>query len=606
MALEQISTVKFRLEEDDYISLINIYNQKNHTKQDFKTFSEILAKAIVNNNIKLVRFLGDMLADRGKNDYFILLLLKFLGEKAVNYEILFSNHDAIFIHNYEKSCLNKLTDLQSNINAALSLVLLVQLIEDKIIDIKIVKEIFNNFYKPKLKLLSYTINLKEDGNTEFTIFSHAPICLSTIRALANKFGILYPENLISYQLLATCIDQINKIFCGKKTIIENYAQENYPPKNDLVVPLEYPVTRTIWNRSVSQDTFLNELPFKLTFVHGHHSAGINKEMGEGYLGLDSSLGKSPEFFKGTLLSAHSTHSDKAITLESNLVIFSSLLGETLLTKVSLLPSIISDMAKLNELSQDILFQHLKKICLNLAQLGESTIYLNQEEKDKIKSLCSQYPFTLKEQIINFIRQANNDSGQELLPTITNGLALFSSIAESAVSADVIRVDLESVRNFIKNDLKPNTPFRLTIENKINRIKQHGEKLLSLDKKSTKSSELLGLARNYRDYMNEYFLSSKQDIDKKKIFDNCKKAYNSKKQALSQHRLSKSVENFLIWLAGTATIGLAYIGKAIYSKITTGKASVFNNRTHSEYLVKSILELEKSNELKLTSASVKKP
>src|ERR1700737_2931763 len=44
-------------------------------------------------------FLGDLLADRGKNDWFVLCILQKMAENLINYEIIYSNHDAQFINN---------------------------------------------------------------------------------------------------------------------------------------------------------------------------------------------------------------------------------------------------------------------------------------------------------------------------------------------------------------------------------------------------------------------------------------------------------------------------------------------------------------------------
>src|SRR5262249_3257508 len=50
--------------------------------------------------------LGDLLADRTYNDYFTLAILDFLHESGIEYEIIFSNHDAEFVR-YIHRCREK-------------------------------------------------------------------------------------------------------------------------------------------------------------------------------------------------------------------------------------------------------------------------------------------------------------------------------------------------------------------------------------------------------------------------------------------------------------------------------------------------------------------
>ena len=44
--------------------------------------------------------LGDLLADRGQNDWFTLCILEFLHDKGQSFDVIFSNHDAAFVEYY--------------------------------------------------------------------------------------------------------------------------------------------------------------------------------------------------------------------------------------------------------------------------------------------------------------------------------------------------------------------------------------------------------------------------------------------------------------------------------------------------------------------------
>lgn len=448
------------LNEQDYLDLVDIYYQNaTHGESEFDEFRLILDRSTVNSQVGLVRFLGDMLADRGKNDYFILLLLEFLHTKNVNYEILFSNHDSEFMLYFENG-------IQPSIIPSTSFHNLKDLFSESIITESIVKQKYNKFYKSNLKLLSYSYNA--DG---FVIFSHAPICPSTINALAKKFRISCPKKITSQIMLVKLINKINKKF-SSMTVIESYYDEVISSisfqNNTKGISLSCPVARTIWNRKLDPKALLNKFGFSTTFVHGHHSAGPEQELADGYLGLDCVLGKDDSFTVGTLLTVKSQH-----------VLISS-----------------------DKNSNEIVGDHNK-------------------------------------------------------------------------TADTI------------------INFKKSFEARIERIEQHGKELVKSSNYSEKGNTLLGLADTFRKYASEFFTSAQKMEDKQNLFDQCKKAYEAKKEVLDERRFSKTAEQLLMWLAGTFTLWLAYLGKAIYNKKTLGKFSVFNDETRSTTLVKNALKLEPS-------------
>src|SRR5581483_9960414 len=77
----------------DYATIVRIYLKSAHalTKQDLVDSNNIIANAKVN-PVGTIRLLGDELADRGENDYFVLKILEKLSKENISIEILLSNH----------------------------------------------------------------------------------------------------------------------------------------------------------------------------------------------------------------------------------------------------------------------------------------------------------------------------------------------------------------------------------------------------------------------------------------------------------------------------------------------------------------------------------
>src|SRR5207249_584813 len=90
-------------------------------------------------------------------------------------------------------------------------------------------------------------------NKTFFLYSHAPIGMSTVAALAKEFGVPYSENNITDMAsLAKIIDAINEKF----SIWMN--EQNFNEKIKVITsqlghdseaaPLDRPFARTLWSR----------------------------------------------------------------------------------------------------------------------------------------------------------------------------------------------------------------------------------------------------------------------------------------------------------------------------------------------------------------------
>jgi hypothetical protein len=256
----------------DYQSLVRIYEQgADLTPEVAAEFRAILARAAPGDSpgVKF-RFIGDMLADRGKNDALTLLTLQRMNELHMDYEVILSNHDLVFMQavdglgmgqaasfvNYERF-LNK-SGAQT-----------------------IYQDILDQAYYPKLKLLSYAAT--QEG--KLSLFSHAPINLDAIQAVARIFGVPVTPPIPSANLPGL-IDQINRAFQIKikdSNWRRQLAQEvlNLEGDHQPASPW-YPFWLLTWNRNPQ----LGQSPSSIEFVHGHD---ITER--PGYTNLDNTLGK---------------------------------------------------------------------------------------------------------------------------------------------------------------------------------------------------------------------------------------------------------------------------------------------------------------------------
>lgn len=543
-------------------------------KDKINQFESILFQACeVNVQIGLVRFLGDMLADRGPNDALVLFVVKMLSEKKVKFEILLSNHDLGFITSYEKEGLANPIERTTPVN---SLIGLSKIIQAGIIEEKKVKKIFQEHYLPRLKLLSYSIEIDRNGLPELKVYSHALINLETIKNLYQKtFNIAGVVDFDSIQGLTDAIDKINenfKQFVLAGEISDLFSSEPGPTK--MLISADSPLNQLIWNRKLSRYDSGIRGYFKLTFVHGHTNKG--KTLSEGYINLDTEAHENKPYL------LHIPHS------------------EIVLTRVNSKPKVIDEFVKLFELKKLLLqikdaplsesIICAKKICLYLTQIGETLVKASKKEQDGLKILLSD----LKVEdcgIIHQILMANSGpDGSNTLATLAHAIDfIFPQKAKAAEQVNNLNSFpfLNVLTSFIQDDLKKNTKYRLCVERKIQHIKEYGKSLK--DKHSNKNKILLKLAQKYSINADEYFIADKSNnAAANKFYNDCNAAYLKHHKELAEPRFSRTLEHFLTWLAGTLTIGIGFVAKMILNKRRLGRFKLYNSETTSEVKVNDFL------------------
>lgn len=295
------------LTQEDYMNFSYIYHKETEsvTTSDLKQFQKILDKItwLKEGEDCLVRFLGDEFCDRGQNDYYTLKLLEALQKKGMPFEILFSNHGYELISCYEKGLLSHVSYLET-IECGGSLTHMREFIQKGLVSYDEIESLINKVYYPHLKLLSYK-SLQRENKTFFTLYSHAPIGLKTIKALAIHKNFALSFGLIENQSLEFTIDKINSRFkeiLYKKRISHEFDQEIHSATPSDKIPLSLPLKRCIWSRGYQE----TDLPIKqkghtfFSYVHGHDGMGFEENQNKDHvINLDNLFGKGLGNEKGT-------------------------------------------------------------------------------------------------------------------------------------------------------------------------------------------------------------------------------------------------------------------------------------------------------------------
>ena len=263
-------------------------------------FEALVHQLRVINRHCLIRFIGDVLADRGNNDWFVLLILNQLAVEKVPYVIVMGNHDVAFMDAYEGYKQRDYT-LQSDCiqgkGFTLSLHHLSFLVKHHRIPFEKLAALVERAYKPYLMLLSYSFNQK---NQQMTLFSHAAIGLNEPPCLARCMGVAYEDSTPTD--LAKTMDSIQAKFF-KRYVKTHSMHLLFPTRaGGLTSPIEAPLARSIAvdnvllsftnNRDYSTLMRPYEHPkgYFLSFVHGHDLA--DPDTSKHIINLDNQLGKS--------------------------------------------------------------------------------------------------------------------------------------------------------------------------------------------------------------------------------------------------------------------------------------------------------------------------
>lgn len=278
-------------------------------------FVTLLNHLEVADNPPRVRLIGDEMADRGHNDYFVLKILELMANKGVDTHINLSNHGDYFINYYERDTdeANAIQHVQFGSVGAMDYCIR----ELDLIDKEEVHQIIQNIYKPALKTIDYSLN--QDG---ITLFTHAPVGFFVIKKIAERLGIDYNDS--SKEALARTLEAMNRTFhedyVSKDKIKElttrpqdlratSFSQLEKEDKQRVEASFYY----LIWNRwtDEQEEELLRPASvngYKVSYVHGHdsfipaisHVCNLDTDCGKSSQ-LDDERDNYPELFRFLVL-----------------------------------------------------------------------------------------------------------------------------------------------------------------------------------------------------------------------------------------------------------------------------------------------------------------
>lgn len=289
------------ISKSDYELFVKLYtkDQKLIEKSELDEFKIVVEriKCLPNAQGALLRLIGDLLADRGSNDYYTLKLLQKLCAHKIKVEILLSNHDVEFIHDYEHHLSFDMSSLV--FGQSVSSENLQVLIDKDLVHLDEVLNLIETVYKPNLKALS----VSQVDSGELVIYSHAPIRFKDVLNIAIKLGVYQDDTKLLHNLneLSDSNDIINLI-CNINDQFSKHVFNNHV--SDLIeVPMSFyfeidsehfPFFYLIWNRSALQE---NRYPHKIAWVHGHDLTNFTN-IAENHYNLDNYLGKGVNLNQG--------------------------------------------------------------------------------------------------------------------------------------------------------------------------------------------------------------------------------------------------------------------------------------------------------------------
>ncbi len=277
------------------------------TRAHIDRLQEIINHAELN-PAACLRFIGDELADRGKNDYFMLVLMeKVIDSQDVPFISLASNHSMGFVGDILRVNPRFRSGDVSHHQAG-SITAVEQLLERDAISSRRVRQLAEK-YLSSVRLFDYSLGV----DNQISVYTHAPTGPNSILVAADYYGIDYQLPLSTADL-ARVIDDINKkfqldlqsghfyeVFRQQAENYQEYSEDFFRDLPELVAQFyedkELPVPcdqrhilyHLLWNRDTHANLSTESKEFikagkldanvALTLVHGHN--------GQRYLGRNT-------------------------------------------------------------------------------------------------------------------------------------------------------------------------------------------------------------------------------------------------------------------------------------------------------------------------------
>lgn len=283
---------------DNYNKFYNLYHTSPPSLNTINEIKALIDNFTISTTPPFLRFLGDELADRGRNDFYTLYLLNKLDKSGVAFDINQSNHTVEFTLAHEVVCkTGQAADYQKtmiNPKQVRSLQALSMCLRAGYITQQDVNQLVD-MHKQHQRIISYSL-AKEGG---ITLYSHAPVDYKVVHALAKALEIPYFDQ--TPLLLAYTIEQINQKYLSyvKNNQLGLLVNKEKLSKlaSGMSLPVEScPLEFLLWSRDYKRINRVMNHPdhhYSLRYVHGHDSSGP-KNVGEHVICLDSLSGKGDE------------------------------------------------------------------------------------------------------------------------------------------------------------------------------------------------------------------------------------------------------------------------------------------------------------------------
>lgn len=265
----------------DYSALYQIYKKNNLILKDLEIFQNILERTRFDSALPLVRLMGDVLSDRGSNDYLTLLVLKRMKHAHINYRIIFSNHDQVALEAFDKRGVLDYDNFKFYPAQQCSLNRMSALVKSGVLVKAEVDDLIDEVYRPYVYLLDDTV-----VTGGLILYTHAPMGFDILKTLAHAFEVAYIGD--SIDSFKHCIDEINQ---KAQAAIKAHRFSEAP-----MCGVNGEVYRFVWAREATR---AYPTQFSVQNVHGH-TGPTGEDWPAHLINLDNSLlGKSPEANQGT-------------------------------------------------------------------------------------------------------------------------------------------------------------------------------------------------------------------------------------------------------------------------------------------------------------------
>lgn len=242
---------------------------KDTIKSELWNFVARLQSANIHCSANIL-LIGDETCDRGALDYFVLRIYEQLQSSGVVVQTLLSNHGFEFIRAYEQlsdGYLYKLYSKTLSLSQSISMLRMQYLLELGCLEWQQIHCLVKKHYFPTIQAVGYSV---DEAKNQCLLHTHAPCCLSVVRALAQKFNVTFEQG--SARAMAKSIDAINQAFSESlmsgqlRRMVDLKLLDSGIVRNFKTHPLEF----IMWNRGYKMLTRVpEEKGVRMAYCHGH-------------------------------------------------------------------------------------------------------------------------------------------------------------------------------------------------------------------------------------------------------------------------------------------------------------------------------------------------